>query len=41
GIIPHTWEATVFSSKKIGDKVNLEFDVLGKYIEQIAVPPKD
>lgn len=40
GIIPHTWEATVFSNKKIGDRVNLEFDVLGKYIEQIAVSDK-
>lgn len=40
GIIPHTWEQTVFSNKKIGDKVNLEFDVLGKYIEQIAAQPK-
>lgn len=35
GIIPHTWEETVFSNKKPGDKVNLEFDVLGKYVEQI------
>ena len=30
GIIPHTWEETVFSAKKAGDTVNLEFDVLGK-----------
>ncbi len=35
GIIPHTWEETIFSSKKIGDTVNLEFDVLGKYVEKI------
>ena len=35
GIIPHTWEETVFSAKKAGDTVNLEFDVLGKYVEKI------
>ncbi|MDR3610634.1 MAG: riboflavin synthase [Ignavibacteriaceae bacterium] len=35
GIIPHTWAETVFSSKKQGDTVNLEFDVLGKYVEKI------
>ena len=35
GIIPHTWQETVFSSKKIGSTVNLEFDVLGKYVERI------
>lgn len=35
GIIPHTWKETVFSDKKEGDTVNLEFDVLGKYVERI------
>ncbi len=35
GIIPHTWQETVFSSKKPGSTVNLEFDVLGKYVERI------
>jgi len=35
GIIPHTWQETIFSNKKPGDKVNLEFDVLGKYVERI------
>ena len=35
GIIPHTWEETIFSHKKTGDTVNLEFDVLGKYVERI------
>ena len=31
-IIPHTWEVTNIGELKIGDNVNLEFDVLGKYI---------
>ncbi|HKB87653.1 MAG TPA: riboflavin synthase [Ignavibacteriaceae bacterium] len=35
GIIPHTWQETVFSTKKPGSTVNLEFDVLGKYVERI------
>jgi riboflavin synthase len=35
GIIPHTWQETVFSTKKTGSTVNLEFDVLGKYVERI------
>ena len=35
GIIPFTWQETIFSSKKVGDSVNLEFDVLGKYVERI------
>lgn len=31
--IPETIENTVLKYKKIGDEVNLEFDLLGKYIE--------
>lgn len=35
GIIPHTWQETIFADKKTGDTVNLEFDVLGKYVDRI------
>lgn len=31
-IIPYTYENTIFKNLKVGDKVNLEFDILGKYI---------
>ncbi len=31
-IIPHTMKITNLGSKKIGDKVNIEIDILGKYI---------
>ena len=31
-LIPHTIKITNFKSKKIGDKLNIETDVLGKYI---------
>lgn len=34
-IIPHTFEKTGFHALKPGDKVNLEFDILGKYIQRI------
>jgi len=35
-IIPFTYEHTNFSTIKIGTIVNLEFDVLGKYVKRIA-----
>lgn len=31
-IIPYTWDYTNLKNKKIGDKVNLEFDIIGKYV---------
>ena len=34
-IIPHTWDVTTFKKLKCGDKVNVEFDMLGKYVERL------
>lgn len=34
-IIPHTGEETILLSKKPGDEVNLENDVIGKYVERL------
>lgn len=34
-IIPHTMTVTNFKNYKIGTKVNLEFDVIGKYIKRL------
>lgn len=34
-IIPHTWEATNLSNKKPGAEVNLEADMLAKYLEKL------
>ena len=31
-IIPYTWDHTNLATKKKGDGVNLEFDVIGKYV---------
>jgi riboflavin synthase len=35
-IIPYTFENTIFHQLKIGDRVNLEFDIIGKYLQKIA-----
>jgi riboflavin synthase len=34
-IIPHTWQVTNFQFLKEGNRVNLEFDVIGKYIQKL------
>ena len=31
-IIPHTWEATTLGGLKAGDAVNLEIDMLARYL---------
>jgi len=33
-LIPHTGHATVLGQKKLGDPVNLEGDMIGKYVER-------
>jgi riboflavin synthase len=33
-IIPHTFEVTVLRDRKVGDAVNLEADLIGKYVEK-------
>ena len=35
-IIPHTYEVTALRERKVGDAVNLEADILGKYVEQFV-----
>lgn len=34
-IIPYTFENTNFKNLKIGDEVNIEFDIVGKYISKM------
>jgi riboflavin synthase len=34
-IIPYTYEHTNFNSFKVGTKINLEFDVIGKYVSRL------
>jgi len=35
GIIPYTWRHTMLSSAKVGDRVNIEVDILAKYLEKL------
>ena len=39
-IIPYTYENTTFQYLKIGDCVNLEFDIIGKYLYRLSTPYK-
>jgi riboflavin synthase len=34
-VIPHTWNSTTVSHWKVGDPVNLEVDVIAKYVERL------
>ena len=40
GIIPHTWERTMLQYLKKGDLVNIEVDILAKYIEKLITRAK-
>lgn len=35
-IIPHTLQETNLRERKLGDRVNLEFDLIAKYVEKLA-----
>ena len=37
-IIPHTAAQTILGSRKVGDIVNLENDIIGKYVEKLMKP---
>lgn len=34
-IIPHTWQVTTLGQRKTGDKVNLEIDMLARYVARM------
>ncbi len=37
-IIPHTWDATTLAERKVGDHLNLEIDMLARYVaRQLSV----
>jgi riboflavin synthase len=36
-IIPHTLQVTTLGRLKIGDRVNIEVDIIGKYVEKLLV----
>jgi len=37
-IIPHTQQVTALHDRKVGDIVNLECDIIGKYVEKLMRP---
>jgi riboflavin synthase len=37
-IIPHTREVTTLGSRRVGDRVNVEVDILAKYVERLLQP---
>ena len=39
-VIPYTWNHTVFGSRGPGDMVNLEADIIAKYVERLAAGPR-
>ncbi|MFN8348128.1 MAG: riboflavin synthase [Spirosomataceae bacterium] len=39
-IIPYTYEHTNFHQLQVGDVINLEFDILGKYMQKILAKQK-
>lgn len=40
-LIPHTLEKTNLKQRRKGDKINLEFDILAKYVEKFTGPIVD
>jgi len=34
-IIPHTRQVTNLRTRRVGERVNLEADILGKYVEKL------
>jgi len=39
-VIPFTRENTVFGAREVGDVVNLEADIMAKYVERLAAGPR-
>jgi len=37
-IIPHTLKETTLGALKVGSRVNIELDVIGKYVEKLLLP---
>jgi riboflavin synthase len=40
-IIPHTWQVTNLHQRKPGDRMNLEFDLIAKYVERMLTTPSN
>ena len=40
-VIPHTAQVTTLGEKKVGDPINLETDIIGKYVEKLMKPREE
>jgi riboflavin synthase len=40
-IIPHTWQVTTLGQRRAGDRVNIEADLIGKYVEKLLTRKND
>jgi len=40
-IIPHTMKVTTLGGLRVGSKVNIEVDIIGKYVEKLLSPRED
>lgn len=40
-LIPHTADVTILGKKRVGDVVNLETDIIGKYVEKLLQPREE
>jgi riboflavin synthase len=38
-LIPHTLSATTLGQRRVGDAVNIETDILGKYVQKLVGTP--
>jgi riboflavin synthase len=41
GLIPHTLAGTTLADRQVGDRVNLEVDVVAKYVERMLPPEEE
>ena len=39
-LIPHSQEMIILGKKKVGDYINIETDLIGKYVEKLLSFPK-
>lgn len=40
-VIPHTQQVTALHNRRVGDLVNLECDIIGKYVEKLMMPRQE
>jgi riboflavin synthase len=40
-VIPHTADTTIIGNYALGDKVNIEVDLIARYLERLIDPPNN